>query len=191
MGSVALITLLYRICSKPAISVNRHPHAATTGRTPSPTNGASPTDPTSNPFRRLSQRFSMTSMQARILSRLRDQPPKYESPHIYDARVRQEQQQTEHELQQHQQQQPQIDGAVDTTCEAIATIDGVMLSAAADDQRRPSSRPSLRAFATAIGSAPPCYDNEAYSVCGKETCGKIHRCWHYFEKCFVPTNPAE
>lgn len=43
-------------------------------------------------FQRIS-RASLTSIQVRVLSRLRDRPPKYETQHNYDARLQNELQQ--------------------------------------------------------------------------------------------------
>lgn len=38
-------------------------------------------------FQRISQRLSLNSMQVRILARLQDQPPKYETQHNYETRM--------------------------------------------------------------------------------------------------------
>lgn len=151
MGSIALITLLYRICSKPAI---RHSgaYAAANARN----RGSHPQQQQSRhsdghlqtAFQRLSQRLSLTSMQARILQRLRDQPPKYESPTSYDARIRQ------------QQQQQQLTGD-ETNAETPAAVGEMQtISLSVPDTTDACPRPGW----TTYGTSPPCYDNDAYSV---------------------------
>lgn len=152
MGSVALITLMYRICSKPATG-----NSGRYGRRSPTANGrcarghqshadaaaAGGLPPTA--FQRLSQRLSLTSMQARVMSRLRDQPPKYESQHHYDTR-----------MQLDQRSPPTSDDAVVTVAvDPASTSDGVRTVAVRMTDDR------------VVGTAPPCYDNDAYSVSEK------------------------
>jgi len=74
MGAAALAILLYRICTKPSyfgsrrIRFNRNAEARESDL---------PAE----------SRASLTSIQVRVISRLRDRPPKYETQHNYDTRI--------------------------------------------------------------------------------------------------------
>lgn len=161
MGSVALITLLYRVCSKTAIGsttagarcangimpnrCRNHQAQSMTSTDNSSGGGAVADNHLQTAFQRLSQRLSMTSMQARILWRLRDQPPKYES---------------------HMNADPTANNsstAANVTAEPagpfILPIDQPSTIVASVRQCVPTERN------VQMGSAPPCYDNDAYSVC--------------------------
>lgn len=71
MGLAALVTLLLKVCSKPR---NR----------PSQTAEILPDE-----FGRMGIRASLSSLQQRIMSKLRDPPPKYETKHNYDVQTQQ------------------------------------------------------------------------------------------------------
>ncbi|KAJ6641960.1 hypothetical protein Bhyg_06905 [Pseudolycoriella hygida] len=74
MGAAALATLLYRICTKPSYFGSR--------RTRSNRNA----EATESTLQQVS-RASLSSIQIRVISRLRDRPPKYETQHNYDMRI--------------------------------------------------------------------------------------------------------
>lgn len=74
MGAAALATLLYRICTKPSYFGSRRLRS---GRN---------AEATESDFQRVA-RTSLSSIQIRVLSRLRDRPPKYETQHNYDMRL--------------------------------------------------------------------------------------------------------
>lgn len=93
MGAAALATLLYRICTKPSYfgyvytSSKRQriqccSFVTSTRRTRSNRNA----EATESDIQRIS-RASLTSIQIRVISRLRDRPPKYETQHNYDMRI--------------------------------------------------------------------------------------------------------
>lgn len=175
LGSIALVTLLYRICSKPA---SRHSSSsAYTAADSRATNARNCRAPQQQPrlsdghlqtaFQRLSQRLSLTSMQARIMQRLRDQPPKYESPANYDARMRQQQAQLADEP--NAPQPPVVVVVVDanrplrgtansSACNEMQSI-SLSVPATVEARQQQSGWPSY-------GTSPPCYDNDAYSVIG-------------------------
>lgn len=97
-------------------------------------------------FQRIS-RASLTSIQVRVLSRLRDRPPKYETQHNYDTRLQNEiQQQTDGGG---QQSSPSVSSAAVTPSAAAATATAL---------RR---RDEISMIAS---QAPPTYDGTRDSV---------------------------
>jgi len=83
MGAAALAMLLYRICTKPSyfgsrrVRLNRNQEA------------------NESEFQRVSE-SSLTSIQIRVISRLRDRPPKYETQHNYDTRIQRQEEEIQH-----------------------------------------------------------------------------------------------
>lgn len=71
MGLSALVTILLRICSRSRISRNSR-------------NIQNPPDE----FGRTGIRISLTSLQQRVMSKLRDRPPRYETRHNYEYQRR-------------------------------------------------------------------------------------------------------
>lgn len=71
MGLSALITVLLRICSRPRVVRNSQ---------------EIPTMP--DEFGRMGIRVSLTSLQQRVMSKLRDRPPRYETRHNYEYQRR-------------------------------------------------------------------------------------------------------
>jgi hypothetical protein len=71
MGLSALATVLLRICSRPAYVRNSQNIS---------------TIP--NEFGRMGTRVSLTSLQQRVMSKLRDRPPRYETRHNYEYQRR-------------------------------------------------------------------------------------------------------
>lgn len=70
MGLSALVTILLRICSRPRYARNT----------------ADPNIP--DEFGRVGIRASLTSLQQRVMSKLRDRPPRYETRHNYEYQRR-------------------------------------------------------------------------------------------------------
>lgn len=91
-------------------------------------------------FQRLS-RASLTSIQVRVLSRLRDRPPKYETQHNYDARLQNEMQQQ------------------NTTADVTVPIDSPTTSSSTAPITRTMNDLSIIA-----SQAPPTYDGSRDSV---------------------------
>lgn len=159
MGSVALITLLYRVCSKPTIGSTaagarcangivpnrcRNHQSQSMTSTDNSSSGAVADNHLQTAFQRLSQRLSMTSMQARILWRLRDQPPKYESHMSVDPAAN--------------NSSPAANVTAEPAGPFILSIDQPPATVASVRQSVATERN------VQMGSAPPCYDNDAYSV---------------------------
>lgn len=71
MGLSALVTILLRICSRPRYPRNTQ------------TNSNVPDE-----FGRTGIRFSLSSLQQRVMSKLRDRPPRYETRHNYEYQRR-------------------------------------------------------------------------------------------------------
>lgn len=69
MGLSALVTLLLRACSRP----RRYPNTS-----------QQTTDHLPDEFGRTGLRASLSSLQQRVMSKLRDRPPRYETRHNYD-----------------------------------------------------------------------------------------------------------
>lgn len=70
MGLSALVTILLRVCSRPRFARN----------------SADPNIP--DEFGRTGIRASLTSLQQRVMSKLRDRPPRYETRHNYEYQRR-------------------------------------------------------------------------------------------------------
>lgn len=70
MGLSALVTILLRVCSRPRYARNT----------------ADPNIP--DEFGRMGLRASLTSLQQRVMSKLRDRPPRYETRHNYEYQRR-------------------------------------------------------------------------------------------------------
>jgi hypothetical protein len=71
MGLSALITVLLRVCSRPRYPRSRQNVAATPDE-----------------FGRVGTRVSLSSLQQRVMSKLRDRPPRYETRHNYEYQRR-------------------------------------------------------------------------------------------------------
>lgn len=71
MGLSALVTVLLKICSRPRLSRNAQ---------------EDPNNP--DDFGRNGVRVSLTSLQQRVMTKLRDRPPRYETRHNYEYQRR-------------------------------------------------------------------------------------------------------
>jgi hypothetical protein len=74
MGLSAIVTVLLRVCSRPRLIQN--------GRN---------TSNIPDEFGRGGVRMSLTSLQQRVMSKLRDRPPRYETRHNYEYQKREQQ----------------------------------------------------------------------------------------------------
>lgn len=70
MGLSALVTVLLKICSRPRLARTQN-------------NQMAPDE-----FGRMGIRVSLTSLQQRVMSKLRDRPPRYETRHNYEYQRR-------------------------------------------------------------------------------------------------------
>lgn len=82
MGAAALATLLYRICTKPSVFRSRRLRLNRNAE-------ANESD------LQREMRSSLSSIQIRVISRLRDRPPKYETQHNYDTRIQRQEEEIE------------------------------------------------------------------------------------------------
>ncbi|KAG4079885.1 hypothetical protein HA402_015016 [Bradysia odoriphaga] len=138
MGAAALATLLYRICTKPTyFGRSRRLHSGRNAE-------ASESD-----FQRVA-RTSLSSIQIRVLSRLRDRPPKYETQHNYDMRI--------------QRQEEEIQRTNDSSVN-ISTI-----SALSAEEHAP---PSYDGSKESVHESPPPYSDTGHDVLPDILVGQI------------------